>query len=381
MDMIEAGDMSLPALRKAIRANRVSFPSQIPLFVRNAPSTLQRYSVQLYFLCGWSCRKIAERYKRSHFYVWQILNEWKRHAAALGYIQRVPPARVLEDLRSALQSTLPSGTVSNGVRLAAGEGENSPATPIVAAGVSRQYHAGAGQLTRTPPSRRVLVVGNETALRKVIGASLATNGFVVEEAETAREAIGFIQQLPFDLILLDMDMPGFGAVEACSQIHALAPRAGIVMIAMSGAEEDIARALDAGADDYLAKPFHFRELMARVRVVLRRTQAIGQPDGPLLSAGDISLDLDRRLIWKRGGPVQLSPKEFDLLALLMRSHGAPLPHTKLLHAVWGPEYVGQLDYLRTYIRMLRRKVEDAPARPQYILTEPRIGYRFCVRAA
>ena len=153
------------------------------------------------------------------------------------------------------------------------------------------------------------------------------------------------------------------------------------MMAMSGAEEDIARALDAGADDYLTKPFHFHELMARVGAVLRHTQTAGQPDGPLLSAGDLSLDVDRRLIWKRGGLVQLSPKECDLLALLMRSHGAPVPHTKLLHAVWGPEYVGQLEYLRTYIRMLRQKIEDAPAHPQYILTEPRIGYRFRVRAA
>jgi two-component system, OmpR family, KDP operon response regulator KdpE len=372
MRMVEAGEMSLPALRKAIRANRVSFPSQVPLFVRIAPSNLQRYSIQLYFLRGWSCRKIAERYKRSRFYVWQILNEWKRHAAALGYIQRVPPARVLADLRSTLQATL------SPVPLAAAGGEHSPATPVAAAGASPQYDAGAGQLTTA--KRSVLVVGNETALRKVIGASLASNGFAVEEAGTGGEASGFIQQRPFDLILLDMDMPGFGA-ETCHQIHALAPRAGIVMIAMSGAEEDIARALNAGADDYLTKPFHFRELMARVGAVMRRTQSVGQADGPLLSAGDLSLDLDRRLIWKGGGLVRLSPKEFDLLALLMRSHGAPLLHTKMLHAVWGPEYVGQLEYLRTYIRMLRRKVEDAPACPQYILTEPRIGYRFHVRAA
>jgi two-component system, OmpR family, KDP operon response regulator KdpE len=240
-------------------------------------------------------------------------------------------------------------------------------------------------MTRTAPSRRVLVVGNETALRKIIGASFAASGFEVEEAGTGREAIGFIQQRPFDLILLDMNTPGLGAVETCRQIHALVPSAGIVMVAMSGAEEDIARALDAGADDYLTKPFHFRELMAQVGAALRRTETAGQPDGPLLSAGDLSLDLDRRLIWKGGGlvrgRVRLSPKECDLLALLMRGHGAPLPHTKLLDAVWGPEYVGQLEYLRTYIRMLRRKIEDAPAHPQYILTEPRIGYRFHDRAA
>jgi two-component system, OmpR family, KDP operon response regulator KdpE len=379
MRMIEAGEMSLPALRKAIRANRVSFPSQLPLFVRNAPSNLQRYSIQLYFLSGWSCTKIAERYKRSRFYVWQILNEWKRHAAALGYIQRVPAPRVLADLKSALQATLSPGTVSSRVRVAASEAENSPAGPATLVRVSPQYDTGAGQLT--PARRRVLVVGNETALRNVIGASLATSGFVVEETGTGREATGLIQQRPFDLILLDMDMPGFGAVEACHQIHALAPRAGIVMIAMSGAEEDIARALDAGADDYLTKPFHFRELTARVGAVLGRTQTASQPDDPLLSASDLSLDLDRRLIWKRGSLIQLSPKECDLLALLMRSRGAPLPYTKLLHAVWGPEYVGQLDYLRTYIRLLRRKIEDAPARPEYILTEPRIGYRFHVSSA
>jgi hypothetical protein len=139
MRMIEAGEMSLPALRKAIRANRVSFPSQVPLFVRTAPSSLQRYSVQLYFLRGWSCEKISRRYGRSRFYIWHILSEWKRHAGALGYIQTVPLAHVLDDLKNALQSNL------SPVRLAVGEGENSPAGPSILAGISPRYETWAGK--------------------------------------------------------------------------------------------------------------------------------------------------------------------------------------------------------------------------------------------
>jgi two-component system, OmpR family, KDP operon response regulator KdpE len=233
-------------------------------------------------------------------------------------------------------------------------------------------------LTYPRPSKvyDILVVDDEAALRNVIRASLAASGFAVEEACNGSEAIGCIQQRPFDLVLLDIELPGLIDVETCRQIHAFAPRAGIVMIAMSDAEEDIARGLEAGADDYVTKPFSLRELIGRLDAVLRRTHAIRRSDCRWLQAGDLRLDLDRRLIWKKGELVRLSPKEFDLLALLMKNQGAPVPHTKLLREVWGAEYGGQLEYLRTYVRMLRKKIEDAPARPQYILTEPWVGYRF-----
>jgi two-component system KDP operon response regulator KdpE len=222
----------------------------------------------------------------------------------------------------------------------------------------------------------VLVVDDEPALRKVIRASLAASGFAVEEAGTGKDAVAAIRQRPFDIVLLDVNMPGISGVEACRQIRALAPRAGIVMVTVRDAEEDKVRALEAGADDYVTKPFRFRELVARLGAVLRRTHTARDTESDVLQAGDLKLELERHLLSKRGEPIRLSPKEFDLLAYLMKNQGAPMTHVKLLRAVWGPEYGGELEYLRSYVRMLRKKIEDDPARPQYILTEAWVGYRF-----
>jgi two-component system, OmpR family, KDP operon response regulator KdpE len=223
---------------------------------------------------------------------------------------------------------------------------------------------------------RVLVVDDEAALRKVIRASLAASGFSVEEAGTGKDALSLVQHRPFDLVLLDVNMPGMSGIEACRQIRELAPRTGIVMVTVRDAEEDKVRALEAGADDYVTKPFQFRELVARLRAVLRRTHSSGVPEAKILEAGALKMDLDRRLLMKRGEEIRLSPKEFDLLSFMMRNQGAPLTHVNLLRAVWGIDYGGELEYLRTYVRMLRKKIEDDPARPQYILTDPWVGYRF-----
>ncbi len=227
-----------------------------------------------------------------------------------------------------------------------------------------------------PQSFSVLVVDDEAALRRTIRASLTTSGFSVEEAGNGAEAIVAIQRRPFDLVLLDVNMPGRNGVEVCQQIRALAPRTGIVMVTVRDAEEDKVRALEAGADDYVTKPFRFRELVARLRAVLRRLYA--DPDGErgILQAGDLKIDLEHRMIWKNKEEIRLSPKEFDLLSYLWKNQGAPLTHAKLLRGVWGPEYGNELEYLRTYVRMLRKKIEDDPAKPQYILTEPWVGYRF-----
>ncbi len=222
----------------------------------------------------------------------------------------------------------------------------------------------------------VLVVDDEAALRKVIRASLAASGFTVEEAGTGSDALDIVKQRPFDLVLLDVNMPGVNGVDACRQIRAMAPRTGIVMVTVRDAEEDKVRALEAGADDYVTKPFQFRELVARLRAVLRRTRMNGAAASSVLQAGDLKIDLERRLLSKAGEEIRLSPKEFDLLAFLMKNQGAPLTHLNLLRGVWGPDYGGELEYLRTYVRMLRKKIEDDPARPQYILTEPWVGYRF-----
>jgi len=222
----------------------------------------------------------------------------------------------------------------------------------------------------------VLVVDDEPALRKVIQGSLALGGFAVEEAETGRDAVAVIRQRQFDIVLMDVNMPGISGVEACRQIRALAPHVGIIMITVRDAEEDKVRALEAGADDYVTKPFQLRELLARMGAVLRRTQTLGNMEASVIQSGDLRLEFDRNLLWKAGKQIRLSPKEFDLLAFLMRNQGAPVTHVKLLRAVWGPEYGGEFEYLRSYVCMLRKKIEDDPARPEYILTEPWVGYRF-----
>jgi two-component system, OmpR family, KDP operon response regulator KdpE len=222
----------------------------------------------------------------------------------------------------------------------------------------------------------ILVVDDEPSLRKVIRASLAAGGYTVEEVGTGSDAVGLLQKRSFDLVLLDINMPGLNGLEACRKIRSIAPHTGIVMVTVRDSEEDKVRALEAGADDYVTKPFRFRELVARIGAVLRRTrrQSLGEP--AQVEAGDLRVDFHRRKLWKRSEEIHLSPKEFDLLAFLMKNQGAPMTHARLLGAVWGPEYGGELEYLRSYVRMLRKKIEDDPAQPSYLMTEPWVGYRF-----
>jgi two-component system KDP operon response regulator KdpE len=222
----------------------------------------------------------------------------------------------------------------------------------------------------------VLVVDDEPSLRKVFRTSLTANGFVVEEARSGEEAVDMLPQHPFDLVLLDINMPGIGGVEACREIRALAPKVGILMVTVRDAENDMVRALEAGADDYVTKPVRFRELVARMRAVLRRLEADSATQPAVIRVADLQMDIERHSLRKAGELIHLTPTEFDLLALLMRNQGAPVTHAKLLRAIWGPEYGTELDYLRSYVRTLRKKIEDDPARPKYILTEPWVGYRF-----
>jgi len=206
---------------------------------------------------------------------------------------------------------------------------------------------------------------------------LTASGFSVGEARNGEEALGMVQQKPFDLVLLDINMPGISGIEACRRLREIAPNLAIVMVTVRELEDDKVRALEAGADDYVTKPFRYRELTARLRAVLRRTRV--QPAAEptiILEAGNLKLDLERRLLSRGAEEIHLSPTEFDLLAFLMKNAGAPLTHVKLLRSVWGADYGDELEYLRAYIRMLRKKIEDDPGKPQYILTEPSVGYRF-----
>jgi two-component system KDP operon response regulator KdpE len=228
----------------------------------------------------------------------------------------------------------------------------------------------------SPQHNSVLIVDDEAALRKALRTSLSASGFAVQEARNGEEALESVRQHPFDLVLLDMNMPGVNGIEACRWIRGMSPTAGIVMITVRDLEDDKVRALEAGADDYVTKPFKLRELTARLRAVLRRTRIQESSEPAILAAGALKLDLRERILLRNEEDIHLSPKEFELLALMMKNVGAPLTHVKLLRTIWGPEYGGELEYLRSYVRMLRKKIEADPARPEYILTEPWVGYRF-----
>jgi two-component system KDP operon response regulator KdpE len=221
-----------------------------------------------------------------------------------------------------------------------------------------------------------LVVDDESSFRRVLRTSLATSGFAVEEARSGEEAVAILARSAFDLVLLDMNMPGIGGVEACREIRGRLPKIGIVMVTVQDGESEMVRALEAGADDYITKPIRFRELVARLRAVLRRLHVDDADEPTLLQAGDLELDTSRRLLCRQGEIVHLTPTEFELLSLLMRNQGIPVTHTKLLRSIWGPEYGTELEYLRSFVKTLRQKIEEDPTKPKYIVTEPWVGYRF-----
>jgi two-component system, OmpR family, KDP operon response regulator KdpE len=223
---------------------------------------------------------------------------------------------------------------------------------------------------------RVLVVDDEPHMRRVIRATLTARGYSVDEFRNGEEAVTAVRDQPPGLVLMDINMPGIGGIEACRRIRALDPTVGIVMITVRETEDDTVEALEAGADDYLIKPFRVRELLARISALIRRSRAETVSTPKVIHAGNLELDLTHRILRKSGAEIHLSPIEFELLECLMQNRDVPLDHTRLLRTIWGPEYGHELEYLRTYIRLLRRKIEKDPAKPEYILTEPWVGYRF-----
>jgi two-component system, OmpR family, KDP operon response regulator KdpE len=227
---------------------------------------------------------------------------------------------------------------------------------------------------KTPPS--ILVVDDEPSIRHALKVTLGSGGFDVHEAATGEQALEMITQRLFDAVLLDINMPGMGGMVACREIRKVSPGLPILMLTIRDSEDDKVEALESGADDYVTKPFHVRELAARVRAAIRRSQTTEDLGGGVLRIGEISLDPGRRLVMKAGQSVHLTPKEFDLLYFLMLNAGKPISHSRLLTAVWGPEYGGELEYLRTFVRQLRKKLETNPAQPVYLMTEMWFGYRF-----
>ncbi|MBV9759869.1 MAG: response regulator transcription factor [Acidobacteriaceae bacterium] len=222
---------------------------------------------------------------------------------------------------------------------------------------------------------RILVVDDEPQLRRVMRTALVADGYEAHEARTGEEAIEMLRESNPDLILLDMNMPGMGGLAACQAIRALTDAA-ILVLSVRASEKDKIAALDAGADDYITKPFSVNELMARIRANLRRLSGSAEQSSPIIVSDDLTVDFSVRKVTAHGQPVRLTPKEFELLQYLMSNPNKPVAHRKLLQTLWGPEYGDEVEYLRVFVSQLRKKIEADPAHPRYILTEPWIGYRF-----
>jgi two-component system KDP operon response regulator KdpE len=219
----------------------------------------------------------------------------------------------------------------------------------------------------------ILVVDDEPQIRRVLRSTLSSNGYLIHEAKTGEEALDMLRKMRPDLVLLDVNMPGMDGIATAREIRSVSDMP-IIMLTVQNAEKDKVAALDAGADDYVVKPFGIEELLARIRAALRR-YAPGDVLTPFVTK-DLTLDFEGRLLSVHGEEVHLTPKEFDVLKLLIVNIGKPLTHRRLLQTVWGPDYGEETENLRVVINQLRKKIEKDPAHPKYILTEPWVGYRF-----
>jgi two-component system KDP operon response regulator KdpE len=227
---------------------------------------------------------------------------------------------------------------------------------------------------------RILVVDDDPQIRRVMRASLTSESFEVSDARTGEDALQAVRDEKFDLVLLDVNMPGIGGMETCRLIRANSETA-IIMLTVRNAEQDKVAALDAGADDYVTKPFGMPELLARIRAALRRLPAPADGASGMVKLPDFDVNLTARRVVVQGKQVRLTPKEFDLLQYFLTNPNVPLTHGRLLQAVWGPDYGNEVEYLRVFVNQLRKKIEPNPSKPRYILTEPWLGYLFEITGA
>jgi two-component system, OmpR family, KDP operon response regulator KdpE len=220
----------------------------------------------------------------------------------------------------------------------------------------------------------VLVVEDEPPMRRFLRASLGAQSFRILEAATAAEgAIAATTHNP-EVVLLDLGLPDGDGIELVRSIRATSS-VPIIVVSARGREGDKVAALDAGADDYLTKPFGVQELFARIRVALRHARAAASTDEAPMALGPLTIDLGKRLVTRAGAEVHLTPIEYRLLALMARNAGRVLTHRQILKEVWGPPYVEHTHYVRVHMAELRKKIEDDPARPRLLVTEPGVGYR------
>jgi two-component system KDP operon response regulator KdpE len=222
-------------------------------------------------------------------------------------------------------------------------------------------------------SATILIVDDEPQIRRVLLTTLTSEVYAVVEAKSGEEALEKMRSERPDLVLLDTNMPGMSGLETCREIRRTSD-VSIIMVTVRNTERDKVMALDAGADDYVVKPFGTEELMARIRAALRRSGPVDSP--PPFASSDLTIDFTSRTVTVKGQPVRLTPKEFELLRYLAANQGKALAHRRLLQAVWGPDYGEETEYLRVFINQLRKKIEPNPRHPKYIHTEPWVGYRF-----
>ena len=221
---------------------------------------------------------------------------------------------------------------------------------------------------------KVLVADDEPKIRMFVRANLEARGYNVFLAQDGAEAVQMAERHLPDVVILDVNMPHMDGIEACRRIREWADMP-IIILSVRGDEKDKVRALDEGADDYVTKPFGVEELLARIRVALRRRASTAQA-APVITVKDLEVDLSGHTVKLRGRLLRLTRTEYELLAYMVSNSGKVLSHRDLLHNVWGPDYGEEREYVRVFIRQLRRKIEDDPASPQYIVTEPGVGYRF-----
>jgi two-component system KDP operon response regulator KdpE len=226
------------------------------------------------------------------------------------------------------------------------------------------------------PKSRILVVEDDAGIRQSLFETLGALGFAVGEAHNGEDAFMRLRMVDYDAVLLDINMPGMGGKEACKRMAKSFPGLPIIMLTVRDEQEDIVEALDSGATDYMTKPFQIGELTARIRAAIRRRSIPPLASDAPLIVGALVLDPNRRRVEKSGEELHLSPKEYETLRVLMEHAGRPVRHDQLLHIVWGPAYGQEREYLRVIVNQLRKKIEDDPARPAYILTDSTVGYRF-----
>jgi two-component system KDP operon response regulator KdpE len=222
---------------------------------------------------------------------------------------------------------------------------------------------------------RILIVDDESQIRRVMRTALAIHGYEVTEAKNGEEAISLVRTSDFDLVLLDVNMPGKSGLETCREIRVLGSSPAIIMITVRDSATDKVDALDAGADGYVTKPFGISELLARIRAVLRRTVESPLPSATHLQLGAVEIDFEGRQILVGDERLRLTPKELDLLSYLAAHSNRTISHRELLQAVWGPEHGHDQQYLHVFMNRLRNKVERTPKQPKFLITEPWVGYR------